>query len=931
MSATTQEQEKNADEVFLFGAGTTLYALIDTTKEVPEALRRMTLGGGPKHSRYFVPIQLEEDLYLLIGKPNRVELSGCQCSVQFPNERWEGISLNHAYTRILQAYKPHLKAFSGNAFLKIYFEHQGSPVHGELFPILEPLSELRQEKVKEYEAGARFRRAVTMALSFHREHKRKGGSIPYISHLLAVAGLVMEDGGNEDEVIAALLHDAGDNGGGYEALDEIRTKFSMRIAEIVEACADTLVSPKPDWQHRKERFLGSLSGLSESARRVIAADKLHNARCTLSDFRQIGDDVWKRFTGNKDGTLWYYRSLAEILSKTGPHLMAAELARVVSEMAKLAEVPRTGLGASVERVKVEANYQKLQVMIGLDELKQVVESDIGSVLHNQQLRRFGHEEPPAPRLSLVFVGNPGTGKTKVARLLGSIYKNLGLLSKGHVHEVSRADLVGDVIGATEKKTREAIQKAKGGFLFIDEAYALQRPSGNDFGIEAIEVLLTAMSNTTEDFGVIVAGYPEQMNDFLASNPGLRSRFSGREILFPDFTPAQLLEIAEHSIKKINLQIAADALRYLENQFKDAYRNRGASFGNARYVNSVIRESKAALAERLRRAQGQPAYADVVTITAEDVKHVFKKHAKCSVELSVDEDSLAESLRQLENLAGIPVVKQEVMELVDLVRFYRAVGKDPKDSLSSHFVFTGNPGTGKTTVARILAQIFRALGLLERGHLVECDRQSLVAGYIGQTAIKTNAVIESALGGVLFIDEAYSLTSSTSSNDFGSEAIEVLLKKMEDQRGNFVVIVAGYPSEMDGFLASNPGLKSRFDTFINFEDYESAELLSIAKSLFAEEHLFPEDEAAKFMMSYFDRYVKSRDRFSGNARDVRTLVKKTIRNQNLRLSRAILENPNMEISETQRWIKAEDLFNWKLQTIQGKHAMGFVRVGDELDR
>lgn len=930
MSDTTTKKDKNTDDVFLFGAGTILYALIETTKKVPDALQRLTLGGGPKHSKYFVPIHLKEDLFLLIRKPNRVELGGCQCSVQFPNEMWEGISLNHAYTRILQAYKPHLNAFSGNAFLTIYFGRPDPQAQGDMFPMLAPLSVLRQEKVKEYEAGMRFRRAVTTALNFHREQSRKGGSIPYISHLLAVAALVMEDGGDEDDAIAALLHDAVDNGGGYEALDEISAKFSPKIADIVLACTDTMESPKPEWQRRKEEFLGSLNLVSDSARRVIAADKLHNARCTLSDFRLMGDDVWERFTGKKEGTLWYYRTLAEILGRTGPHLLAAELARVVSEMAKLAEVPRTGLSASVDRIKAEANYQKLQNMIGLDELKQAVERDIGAVLHNQQLRRFGHEEPSTPRLSLVFVGNPGTGKTKVARLLGSIYKNLGLLSKGHVHEVSRADLVGDVIGATEKKTREAIQKAKGGFLFIDEAYALQRSSRNDFGIEAIEVLLKAMSDTPEDFGVIVAGYPEQMNSFLESNPGLRSRFSGREISFPDFTPAQLMEIAEASIKRLNLQITGEALRYFERQFKDAYRNRGASFGNARYVNSVIREAKAALAERLRRAQGEPTYADVVTITVDDVKRVFKNSEKSSVDLPVDEDSLSESLRQLQSLAGIPAVKQEVMELVDLVRFHRAVGKDPRNLLSSHFVFTGNPGTGKTTVARILAQIFRALGLLERGHLVECDRQSLVAGYIGQTAIKTNAVIESAFGGVLFIDEAYSLTSTDSSNDFGSEAIEVLLKRMEDQRGQFVVIVAGYPREMEDFLTSNPGLKSRFDTFINFEDYDSGELSVIARSLFAEEELAPDDDAANLIKDYFDRYVRSRDRYSGNARDVRNLVKKSIRNQNLRLSRAGSQSRDGVSSADQRWIRAEDLSNWKLQKGQGKHTMGFVGGDDNVD-
>jgi SpoVK/Ycf46/Vps4 family AAA+-type ATPase len=280
--------------------------------------------------------------------------------------------------------------------------------------------------------------------------------------------------------------------------------------------------------------------------------------------------------------------------------------------------------------------------------------------------------------------------------------------------------------------------------------------------------------------------------------------------------------------------------------------------------------------------------------------------------------LADALGELDSLVGIPAVKQEIAELVDLVRYYRAVGKDPARFLNSHLVFTGNPGTGKTTVARILGRIYRALGLLERGHLVECDRQALVAEYIGQTAVKTNALIDKALGGILFIDEAYALAPMTD-KDFGPEAVEVLLKRMEDQRGQFVVIAAGYPKEMDVFLTSNPGLKSRFDTFLRFEDYASAELSAIAARLFAEEGLCLDDNARRLLDEYCGRYVKSRDSYSGNARDMRKLVLKTIKNQNLRVSRALAAKPgdgrslstssDKGINDDRTRVTVEDMSNW----------------------
>ena len=256
-------------------------------------------------------------------------------------------------------------------------------------------------------------------------------------------------------------------------------------------------------------------------------------------------------------------------------------------------------------------------------------------------------------------------------------------------------------------------------------------------------------------------------------------------------------------------------------------------------------------------------------------------------------SLEELLAELDGLCGLDKVKADVKSLINLVKVRRLRQEHdlPVPPMSLHLVFMGNPGTGKTTVARLLAKIYHAIGVLSKGQLVEVDRSGLVAGFVGQTAIKTGEVIQKALGGVLFIDEAYALANHDNANDFGQEAIETLLKGMEDHRADLIVIVAGYTELMGKFIHSNPGLESRFNKYFYFEDYTAAQLMEIFRSMCQKNGYTLDGEAEGRAAALFQALYEERDENFGNARDVRNLFERAVARQANRV--AALEAPDKD--------------------------------------
>ena len=561
---------------------------------------------------------------------------------------------------------------------------------------------------------------------------------------------------------------------------------------------------------------------------------------------------------------------------------------------------------------LEEVMKGLNELIGLQSVKQKIKDHINYLDFLKIRKEKGFEETESISLHSVFTGNPGTGKTTVVKLLGKIYQKMGLLSKGHVHEVGRADLVGEFIGQTAPKVKEAINVARGGILFIDEAYMLVREKDDkkDFGKEVIEVIVKEMSDGEGDIAIMVAGYPEEMEFFITSNPGLKSRFK-YYFHFDDYLPDELMEISDYATKKRSVNLNTDARNFVNKTLIEAYRNRDRTFGNARYAIGLIDEGKMNMGLRLMKSENikNLTNEELSTIVFEDIEAIVSSKKKKILDIPVDDSLLKESLVELNSLVGLNSIKNDVNELIKLVTYYRESGKDVLNKFSLHTVFTGNPGTGKTTVARIMGKIYKALGLLEKGHVVESGRDGLVAGFIGQTALKTKEKIDNAIGGVLFIDEAYALSDGGGSNSYGKEAIEVILKNMEDQRGKFAVIVAGYPENMDTFMRSNPGLKSRFDRTMQFDDYDVESLFNITCQMLSVENLVPDEEASCHLRAYLTDLYKKRDKYFGNARTVRKVIETAIRNQNLRM--ATMES-SLRTPEAIKTLTIEDVIKIKVE-------------------
>lgn len=527
-------------------------------------------------------------------------------------------------------------------------------------------------------------------------------------------------------------------------------------------------------------------------------------------------------------------------------------------------------GEILEDKTTEQIFEELDKFIGMNDVKGYIRNMIERIeVSKKDAEKTGNKYSFGEHL--ILTGNPGTGKTSLARKLGEIFASIGLLSIGHVIEVDRSKMVGQYVGETAKLAQKICDVATGGILFIDEAYTLKQHENDNFGQEAIDTLLKRMEDDRGKMMVIAAGYEKEMQNFINANPGLKSRFKEENFFnLKDYTPDELLKIFKVFIEKENYQLNENAELKLQKILQEIYDKRDKNFGNGRDVRNLYERCLALRATRLKNAETH----DLI-LYEEDIP-TFEDESKVI--------SLEDALKELDNLIGLNAVKQKISALIDYleVEKIRSSKGGNKTTLNTHFIFKGNPGTGKTTVAKILGKIFNTIGLLPSKKVIEASRKDLVGKFIGDTESITNKKIDEAIGGVLFIDEAYTLTTC-GSNDFGIKAIEIIMERMETERGKFIVIAAGYDNDMDRFLQSNPGLTSRFTNHIQFDDYTPEEMNAIFKSMVKSKEMRIEENIDDFVLSIFTEIFTKRDRNFANGRTVRNLFESVLQNQATRIA------------------------------------------------
>ena len=693
-----------------------------------------------------------------------------------------------------------------------------------------------------------------------------------LAHILAKMGKIDEDG-LERRHIGALLRSVNPVEATFHATRDENLK--ARRLYVVDRLDDFFErDPERDFSARYlvERFghvvdhrylvlagtkgeLARFLGLSPTLELLLGEHRLELAGLSAADIYELyleeldeavraeADDAFRaEFTAFVDFNL-------DILPFRGKEL-ADYLAKTSNARGVLALPP--------SRYRSSSLQEMLDGIVGLRSVKETIRQLEAYALFAKQAEGQGLSMPKT-NLHMAFMGNPGTGKTTVARIIATMLYKIGIISQNKCVEVTSKDLIARYVGHTDKQVFDVVQRARGGVLFIDEAYALAPDPHHSasFGYEALAELVKLMEDYRDDLVVIVAGYEREMADFIDANPGLASRI-GYTFHFADLTRDELAEVFALELARGGFEAGPGVDARLDELF--GYFAGFKSFGNGRFACEVLQR---ALVRHAVAARDEGREATRV-IEAADIPSRREM-------MDVLDGACATADELMAPIVGLDEVKERVREIERVTAFRARAAAEglalPPQNL--HMALTGPAGTGKTTMARIIGRVLFATGAVPGDRFTEVQAKDLVSWYVGGTSDETTKLIERALGGVLFIDEAYALTETSS----GQEALAILVKAMEDRKGELVVMLAGYDGPMRAFLDANPGMASRIGYRLRFEDYEPDDLAEMLRRK-AEAAGLALEEGALAAAADVLRYFHNVENF-GNGRFVDEVLQQVI--------------------------------------------------------
>ncbi len=528
-------------------------------------------------------------------------------------------------------------------------------------------------------------------------------------------------------------------------------------------------------------------------------------------------------------------------------------------------------------------YEEFDNYVGLKNLKQSLKDFITYLNFINERKKSGIETEESISANCIFLGNPGTGKTSIARLLGKFFKAIGLLENGHVIEVDRADLIGEYIGETAQKTEKVINQALGGILFIDEAYSLKKEnSGQDFGQEAIDIILKRMEDYKGKFFVIAAGYPALMQNFLESNPGLKSRFT-HYFSFDDYTAEELTSIYKLFSAKDKYIVEKEAEQFISERLETICANANDTFGNARYVRNLFNETKVELSKRYQSLEeNEKDFSALNTLRKEDVQSAFIILENRNNHTKVREDKVDKYISEVNNLVGLDDVKILFNKIFASIKVDKLKKERSITSIHKNFnsFFISEHGSGTSTIARFYAKSLKESDRLTKGQLVEIDGSTFYGLDKLDAYLMIDELFKKLLGNVILVNDVTATLQCN--NDFSDSLLQYFLKKLYLISDDVVAILSGTKEEMEALINNFPVLGNQFPNIFYFEPYSTRQLLEIALNISQKNNYQLDEGAWQQMLELIVELKKETRKNFYNARTIKELINKAISYQEDRI-------------------------------------------------